>query len=214
MSATLVTVLVLAAVLVATAPGEPDGRLRRVLTGSRGESTVAVVVRRLRPGRARGGRRATGDDDVALLLHLVAAALTAGAPPVLALEVASRAMGADGPGAASPGRPTPSPADHALRLCASVRLGASWAAAWQEADPVLEPLRAPLTLVDGAGAPGAALLVDAARELRRRRAREAQRRAQVLGVRLVLPLGLCALPSFVALAVVPVVLGLAGQVVR
>jgi pilus assembly protein TadC len=44
--------------------------------------------------------------------------------------------------------------------------------------------------------------------LRRRRNREAEKRAAALGVRLVIPLGACALPAFVCLGVVPVLLSL------
>jgi tight adherence protein B len=73
-------------------------------------------------------------------------------------------------------------------------------------------LRRCLLLSSSTGAPCAALLVDAAHALRRGRGRAAQAAAQRLGVRVVLPLGVCALPGFIAWGVVPVVLGLTSEV--
>lgn len=58
------------------------------------------------------------------------------------------------------------------------------------------------------GAPSAAVLYSQADSLRRRRQAESRRRAAALGVRLVVPLGLCSLPAFVALTVVPLLLSL------
>jgi pilus assembly protein TadC len=65
-----------------------------------------------------------------------------------------------------------------------------------------------LRFATSTGAPSAALLHAHAAQLRRRRNREIDRKAAVLGVQLVLPLGLCSLPAFICLGVVPVVLGL------
>ena len=58
------------------------------------------------------------------------------------------------------------------------------------------------------GAPSAAVLHSQADALRRRRQTEGRRRAAALGVRLVVPLGLCSLPAFVALTVVPLLMSL------
>jgi len=67
---------------------------------------------------------------------------------------------------------------------------------------------AALDLARRAGAP-AAVLLRAAAEERRRDARAAARAAaERLGVQLVLPLGVCVLPAFVVVAVVPLVLSL------
>lgn len=134
-----------------------------------------------------------------MLMDLVAAALTAGLPPPRALEVA----GASFPGAAG---------QAVERVAALWLLGASHEAAWEGSPVEVEPLRRTLHLVATAGVPGVLLLRSAADELRRHERRSTEARAQALGVRLVLPLGLCALPAFAAWAVVPVVLSLAGQV--
>ena len=74
--------------------------------------------------------------------------------------------------------------------------------------PVVEDVRQGLRFGTATGAPSAALLRAHAAQLRRRHNREVDRRAAALGVQLVLPLGLCSLPAFICLGVVPVVLGL------
>ncbi|MBG6224482.1 hypothetical protein IWX63_001041 [Arthrobacter sp. CAN_A2] len=74
--------------------------------------------------------------------------------------------------------------------------------------PIVEDVRQGLRFGTATGAPSAALLHAHAAQLRRRHNREVDRRAAALGVQLVLPLGLCSLPAFICLGVVPVVLGL------
>lgn len=217
MSGAVVTGALLLAVLL-WLPPRPSARLGAVLRARAVDEGAGVLP----PGAARraggppgeggswrrGGRRRGGGGparalDPALLLDLVAAALEAGAPPLAALEAAGAALALT----------SSSVEDEELRgRCAMLRLGAGWDEAWLGAAPTLVPVRDALGLALRAGAPGAELLRDAAAEVRRRRAREAQRRASALGVRLVLPLGVCALPAFVAVAVVPVVLSLARQV--
>jgi pilus assembly protein TadC len=137
--------------------------------------------------------------DLALVVDLVAAALDAGAAPVPALEVAATAVG----GAL---------ADRLDPVVAALRLGAPWEAAWGQATDGLAPLRRALDPAGSSGAASATLLRSAADELRVQAWREAQVAAQRLGVRLLLPLGLCLLPAAVLVAVVPVVLALVSSV--
>lgn len=66
----------------------------------------------------------------------------------------------------------------------------------EDVEPVLELSRA-------AGVPAAELLRAEARELRAAARSTAQERAAALSVRLMLPLGLCVLPAFIALGVLP-----------
>ncbi len=139
-------------------------------------------TRRPRPRRTRH------DPDPVLLLDLVAAALGTGVAIPRAVESVGRVWGS--PELARVGR---------LLL-----LGAAWEEAWEGVPRsaiarVLEPAwrdgANPLPLLERARA--------AALATRDRRAREAAGR---LGVRLVLPLGLCHLPAFIAIGVVPVLL--------
>jgi tight adherence protein B len=89
--------------------------------------------------------------------------------------------------------------DDALREAGILSLGA-------EADAVLEFSRT-------AGVPAAALLHAEAEELRRRSSADARRRAAELGTRLLLPLGVCILPAFIALGVAPIVIAILGSTV-
>ncbi|MFE4948689.1 type II secretion system F family protein [Leifsonia sp. NPDC056665] len=65
-----------------------------------------------------------------------------------------------------------------------------------------------LRIAERAGAPAIELLSAEARQQRRTARAEGRRRAELLAVRLLLPLGVCVLPAFVLLGVVPVVLGM------
>jgi tight adherence protein B len=69
-----------------------------------------------------------------------------------------------------------------------------------------------LLLAERTGASAATALRSTAADLRSARRRRARVSAHRLGVSLVLPLGLTTLPAFLLWAVVPIVLGLAEQV--
>lgn len=176
-----------------------------------------------RPNHGRppgpGHLRNQGIADPALMLDLVAAMLDAGQSLLPALGVLADVV-------------EPATAVCLRRVQAALELGAPWAAAWDLAEPDpagagsgaaagfrprrnRAPAKAPaaqlrnaLTFVATTGAPSAAVLLAEAAQLRRRRAREAERRAAALGVRLVVPLGVCALPAFIALTVAPLLLSL------
>jgi tight adherence protein B len=70
-----------------------------------------------------------------------------------------------------------------------------------------------LSLARHAGVPAAALLRIAADDLRDDVATEALAAAERLGVKLVVPLGVCVLPAFVLVGVVPVVVGILSSTV-
>jgi tight adherence protein B len=67
-----------------------------------------------------------------------------------------------------------------------------------------------LALAERAGVPATALLAAEAEELRRTAAAERQERLARLGVTLLIPLGVCILPAFLLLGVVPLVAGVVG----
>lgn len=181
--------LVALAVLLLLAPPASRGRLARVLP-SGGSGPPA------RTGESRAaGARVPG----ALVLDLVAAVLGAGAPVPAALRlVAASLQDYDAVPAADLARlarrheltlpdPLPGPAP-------------PWAVA----------LDRTLLLARDAGVPPAALLLATAAEERRRQAARRRLAAARLGVRVVLPTGLCLLPAFVLLTVVPMVIALLG----
>ena len=151
-------------------------------------------------GLARVGRvPPRAEVPVTVVIELVAAALACGVPPGDAVGAAIRAAG---PKAVADLRP----------VVDALRLGASPELAWQRSAPAYAPLARTLLLAERTGAGAAPALRRAAIDERAARRRRAQIAARRLGVQLVLPLGLATLPSFVLLGVVPVVLGLAAQV--
>jgi Flp pilus assembly protein TadB len=144
--------------------------------------------------------RLEGLDDPALMMDLSAAMLAAGLPLDRCIEVLARS--------ASP------PIRSALTAVGTaLDLGASWETAWA-AVPRTHSAGAASELGDAlrfagtTGAPSAAVVTANAVQCRRRKNREAERRAAALGVRLVVPLGLCSLPAFVCLGVIPILVGL------
>ncbi len=153
-----------------------------------------------------GSGRVRARPDAPLVLDLVAAVVESGAPPPAAVLAVARLLAeADQPGAApladlaaelaGAGPPSPAPTGTSGRV--------------SSVSAELEvPLRRCLGLAEETGAPVAALLRSAADELRRRRRRRAALAAARLGVRVVAPLGLCTLPAFALLGVVPVLLSL------
>ncbi|MBT1678123.1 type II secretion system F family protein [Curtobacterium aurantiacum] len=77
----------------------------------------------------------------------------------------------------------------------------------------LDRLREVLDLARRAGVPAAGLLRRAAEDVRDEAAAEGLVAAERLAVRLVLPLGVCVLPAFVLVGVVPVVVGVLSSTV-
>lgn len=164
---------------------------------------AALATRRLiaaLPTRAAAERDRRRAAAVPFLADIVAACVTAGAPVHTALTAATVAL--------------PGPlADDVAGAVRAERLGLPPLVAWA---PLLAPERpAPVrafarALLRGAdsGAPPAALLrtiADDARDAARTTGEVAARRAAVLAV---LPLGLCFLPAFVLLGIVPLVASL------
>jgi tight adherence protein B len=126
--------------------------------------------------------------------RLVRAAQPDSAVPGLDFELVAIAVG--GGGSLSAAR---SAVDAALELCGLVvRPG--------EVDAVLELSRA-------AGVPAAELLRSEAEESRRAARASAQERAAALSVKLMLPLGLCVLPAFMVLGVIPLLIAVISSTV-
>ncbi len=188
----------------------PDrsARLRRLTGGcARHGSTGGVPGSGRRVGESvwrarRIGRTAPRRSlDIALALDLLAVALSSGAPTPVALHVVGEALG-------EPGRVL-------IRTGTAVLLGADESRAWCPADDdddvereLLAVVARQIAAMSAHGASCEALLRARADAVRRSRRRTAEAAAQRLGVRLVLPIGLCALPAFIALGIVPVLLGL------
>lgn len=132
--------------------------------------------------------------DAAAWLDVMAALLRSGASLVGALERAAAAL---------PGGARLSP------VIARLGWGAGWDEAWAGVeDEELAELGRRLQPLHATGMAGAATLTQAAGAVRQERRRAAELAAEQLAVRLVVPLGLCHLPAFVCLGVLPLLLTL------
>ena len=159
---------------------------------------------RFAAGRRRCAGAATSGYDPALALDVHAAAMASGALPSTALLAVARAL--------------PGPASARLAQAATgLALGVEPRRVWAELAAAVPTLTAAAQACARASTSGAAVadelfrLAAAARTDRQVRQRRQLQRA---GVWLVLPLGLCFLPAFVLLAVVPVVLAAVPTLLR
>jgi len=151
-------------------------------------------------------QRTPGTDDAAILVasqlplvaELLAACLAAGAAPGAAADAVGRTL--EGPLAQA-----------LLRASAELRLGGDPAQCWSRvrALPCADVLGRWMERAGTTGVPPVAEVSRLAAAYRAERARSAGSRARRAAVLATAPLGLCFLPAFLAVGVVPVVIGLA-----
>lgn len=170
--------------------------------GPEGRQQNSTMVRDARhrpwPFRRKGSSRtSSGVASVSLLLELLGTALDSG----LTVQGALRAVAH----VAEPGIQ-----GHLLRVVAGLEIGASWHSSWEGNTTRGDVAQIHDALSFGAvtGASAAPLLYAEAQRSHRAASRSAEKRAAALGVKLVLPLGLCSLPAFIALGIVPVVMAM------
>lgn len=183
---------------------EPGRGSQGIRTARAVGATHAGAPRRVPgAGRAGGNRRpprtcrTAATADPALLLDLVAVALAAGAPVPTALAAVGSAW--------------PGPVGQVVaRAARALELGAPWDVAWAGASGAARALAGALAPAWLTGASPVPLLRAAAERSRATRRAAARAAAGRLGVQLVLPLGLCFLPAFMLLGLVPVVVSLAS----
>jgi len=161
------------------------------------------ALARLEPGGVRADRQRLAA-DLPLVLDLLAACLAGGA----ALPEAARVVAPAVPGPAGARL-----AEVSALLAVGAPAGQAWAALTRPdacgRDPLGPASRALGRAADG-GAPVADAVARLAGEARAQARAEAEQAARRVGVLVVAPLGLCFLPAFVLIGVVPVVIGLAG----
>jgi len=164
-----------------------------------GRRWTAALVHRAEVKSTRAGH--TGGEqalnaptvDTALVLELLAAQLRAGLAPLAALGTLAEALN--------------SRSLHTV--CQRLQMGSSWGSAWSgSAAGTFGELRDALAPAYTGGAPSTALLLSLADAHRLSERRAAERAAGKLSVALVVPLGLCSLPAFICLGIVPIIISL------
>lgn len=161
------------------------------------------LLSRLEPAAVRRDRERLAG-ELPLVLDLLGACVAGGASlPAAAAAVAGAVRGPAGPRLArvATALAVGTPADSAWLLLCDAAAGA---------DDPLGPAARALSRSADSGARVADVLARLAEEERRRSRARAAEAARRVGVLAVAPLGLCHLPSFVLLGVVPVVAGLAA----
>lgn len=201
------------------ASGRRDVILRRAAAGVAGASCVVMLgglaggvigvlvaaavwlsFSRLGGGERRR-RRARLIADLPVAVDLLAACLRGGAPWHEAVEAVAGAVGG--------------PLGEELRaVSVQIRLGADPAEAWLALteEPMLAPLARAAVRAASTGAALAPSLSRLARDQRRVARSAAAARARAAGIRALAPLGLCFLPAFVLLGVVPAIAGIASTI--
>lgn len=172
------------------------------LLGAGAGLVVALLVHRTLAGResvqARRRREAIAR-DLPHVVDLLGVALAAGAAPTAALEVVSEAV--------------PGPVADELELARrGLALGRDPVVVWRELAhrPALAPLGRTMARAVETGASVSDALHRLAEDLQAVSRLEAENRARTVGVRAAAPLGLCLLPAFVLVGVVPLVAATVG----
>ncbi|SHI10961.1 type II secretion system F family protein [Streptomyces sp. 3214.6] len=138
-----------------------------------------------------------------LAADLLAACIAAGAGPVIAAQAVGEALGGPvGEGLA--------------KGAAEVRLGGEPGTAWRRLAslPGSAALARLLERADVSGLPAAGPVARLAADTRAEWARAATARARRAAVMVTAPVGLCFLPAFITIGVLPIVIGLAGGVLE
>ncbi|GAA1021538.1 membrane protein [Acrocarpospora pleiomorpha] len=176
------------------------GGLPGLIAAAMAATAAIALVRRKEPANSRR-RRERMITDLPFAADLMVACLRAGQPLTAAAETAARAV--NGP-----------LGECLFWVSAQMRLGADPATAWSalaEERPLASLARTMSRAVDS-GAPVADVLTRLANDARYTTRSASSAAARRVGVQAVAPLGLCFLPAFVFLGIIPVVAGLAAQV--
>jgi Flp pilus assembly protein TadB len=182
----------LAGVGAALFVGGPAG----LATGVVAAVAAWVVLGRSEPTVVRRERE-TVRRELPHLVALLAAALRAGAAPTEAARLVCRAL--------------PGPTTRRLeRTVARLELGADPGEVWARLarEPGLAPLGRALARSQATGASVVAAVERLSDELAREARGQVEDRARAVGVKAAVPLGLCLLPAFVLIGIVPLVAGL------
>lgn len=164
-----------------------------LLAGAAAAAAGWTVIGRLEPAAQRRRREALSA-ALPLGVDLLAACLSAGRPPADSVRVVAQAVH--------------DPLDEELAvLAARLTLGADPVGVWRGIDDAhpLAPLARVMARSLETGAPASEGLTRLADDLRREQRSAVDKAARSVGVRATAPLGLCFLPAFVLIGIVPAV---------
>jgi Flp pilus assembly protein TadB len=167
-----------------------------VVIGAASAAATWCWIGRSEPASVRRSREAA-ERELPGVVHLLAAALEAGCDVGAALQLICDAL--------------PGPATRLLdTVPARLRLGVPAEAAWRPVldSPELAPLGRAMLRASRSGASVTDEVARLADQLDRRARARMEDRARTVGVKAAVPLGLCLLPSFLLIGVVPLVIGL------
>jgi pilus assembly protein TadC len=164
-----------------------------LVVGLVGGLVCSALLHRIEPAPLRREREQLAA-DLPLAVDLLAACLTAGRPPAESLRAVAAAV--EGPVAA-----------RLAYVSGQLALGADPVSVWRQLETIeaLAPLGRTMVRAIESGAPvadGLSRLVD---ELRLARRWSANERARSVGVKAAMPLGLCFLPAFICVGIIPTI---------
>lgn len=190
--------------LMATCTGLISGLLIGGYTGLATAIVItpatALVLHRKEPQQSHHDRRRI-TTDLPFAADLMTACLRAGRPVSIATEITATAIGG--------------PLGERLTWVSSqLRLGADPEPTWAAlaADPAMGQLSRAMSRAAQSGAPVADVLTRLADDAREAARATSVAAARSVGVKAVAPLGLCFLPAFVLLGIIPVIAGLASTI--
>jgi pilus assembly protein TadC len=169
------------------------GGVAGVLVGAGVAVGAGLAVRRLEPAAVVRERQQLVR-DLPIAIDLLAACIASGSPPLQCLEAVAQAV--SGP-----------VAWQLEQVSTRLRMGADPVAVWaamQLCEP-MAPLARTMTRAIETGAPVADGLNRLVDDQRRARRWDSERRARAVGVKAAAPLGLCFLPAFIAIGIVPTI---------
>ncbi|MGW0810516.1 type II secretion system F family protein [Nonomuraea sp. NPDC002799] len=172
-----------------------------MITGLLVAPAVATVLHRQTPEQELHDRQRIVA-DLPFAADLMTACLLAGRPVSAATEIAAKAVAG--------------PLGQRLTWASSqLRLGADPAPTWAclARDPEMAALARAMSRAAQSGAPVADVLTRLADDAREKARAVSVATARNVGVKAVAPLGLCFLPAFVLLGIVPVIAGLAATII-
>lgn len=174
------------------------GGMAGVVAGLLAGAACWYATGRLEPPGVRR-RRELLAAAVPHVVDLMAACLTAGMSPSAAVEQIREAV-------ASPAR------EELSELAARLRLGVDPATVWSELarHPQLGGLGRSVVRAIESGASVSEAMQRLADDLRQRTRADVESRARAVGVKAAVPLGICLLPAFILVGVVPLVAGSVG----